>query len=99
MQKAKGIAKVFATGILIAIALTLLTGFTRDEIRYVTTTYTVQANERLKTIASKFIVKNTGTVRRPDEFEEGIRQLNYDLIGDGDVKEGQILKIGWWEKR
>lgn len=98
-QNRKNILKFIAFCMFATIALALLSGFTRHEIVYRLESYTVQSNERLETVASKFIVKNTATVRRLDEFGDGIRQLNYGVIGDGEVKEGQVLQIGYWIKK
>ncbi|MBU2701111.1 nucleoid-associated protein YgaU [Sporomusaceae bacterium BoRhaA] len=98
-KKFKDYLKVLAWGVFVAVCLTALTGYTRDEVKYVTVTYTVTKSDTLQTIAERFIVKNTGTVRQIDEFREGIRELNFDVIGNDEVKPGQILKIGWWEKK
>lgn len=94
----KNWVKLILFSILMAIAMFLLTGFLRHEICYVTETYTVTKSDTLQGIAERFIVKNTGTVRQIDEFREGIRELNYSVIGDDDdVKSGEILQIGYWE--
>lgn len=96
-QQIKNYLIVLLFGIIVAAILATQTGFTRDEIRYVATTYTVQQSDSLETISERFIKLNTATDRRLDEFQEGIREANYSIIGDGDVKEGEILTIGYWE--
>lgn len=96
-QKLADCLKVLAFGIVIALLLATQTGFTRSETVYVTEMYTVQQDELLQTIAERYIVKNTGSVRRVDEFADGIRERNYSIIGDGDVKAGEVLTIGYWE--
>jgi hypothetical protein len=35
--------------------------------------------------------------RQVAEFREGIRELNYDLIGESEVWAGLVLKINRWE--
>lgn len=94
-QQIKGIAAVLTVGIVIALTLMILTGFTSSEIRYKIDSYTVQQNDTLQSIAECYILKNTGTKREINEFREGIREANYDVIGDSEVKPGQILQIGY----
>jgi Tfp pilus assembly protein FimV len=79
------------------IAVLLVIVVTQCGYTYVTETYTVTKSDTLLTIAEQFIVKNTGTVRQIDEFCEGIREENYDVIGNGEVHAGEVLKITYWE--
>jgi hypothetical protein len=98
-KKAKDYFKVLGFGVLVALCLAFLSGYTRDEVKYVTVTYTVTKSDTLQSIAERFIIQNTGTVRQIDEFREGIRELNFDVIGNDEVKPGQVLKIGYWEHK
>lgn len=84
--------------VIIKIAVLLILVVTQCGFTFVTETYTVTGSDTLQSIAEKFITKNTGTVREVDEFQEGIRELNFDVIGDGDVKAGEVLKITYWEE-
>ncbi|MBU2704133.1 hypothetical protein Ga0466249_005287 [Sporomusaceae bacterium BoRhaA] len=79
------------------IAVLLVIVVTQCGYTFVTETYTVTTTDTLQSIAERFITKNTGTVRKIDEFEEGIRELNFDVIGNGDVRKGETLKITYWE--
>lgn len=97
-QKLKEYLIIILWGVLIATLLVAHNAYASPQTVYVTQTYTVQSNDSLETISEQFIVNNTGTIRRSDEFREGIRQLNYDVIGEGKVKEGQVLQIGYWTK-
>ena len=74
----------------VAVVLATTTGFK-------TADYTVVEGDTLQTIAEQFVVRNTGTVRQIDEFTEGLRELNYSIIGDGEPLQGEILKINYWE--
>ncbi len=98
-QQIKNYLIVLAAGIAIALVLAFATGFTQQKVVYVEQTYTVTKLDCLQGIAERFIIKNTGSVRRVDEFAEGIKELNYSVIGDGDVKCGETLIIGYWERR
>lgn len=64
--------------------------------RLVTENYVVQDGDTLDSIAMYYIKKNTYGPREINEFREGIRELNYDMIKDGDVKKGEMLKINYW---
>ena len=64
--------------------------------RLVTENYVVQDGDTLDSIARYYIKKNTYGPREINEFREGIRELNYDMIKDGDVKKGEMLKINYW---
>lgn len=97
-QNKKELLAFIAFCILITIVLATQTSFTRNNVRYVTEMYTVQPNDSLTSVSERYIGKNTGTVRQIDEFREGIKELNFDVIGDGEVKAGEVLKIGYWIK-
>lgn len=79
------------------IAVLLVIVVTQCGYRYMTETYTVTKSDSLPTIAERFITKNTGSVRQIDEFCEGIREENFDVIGNGEVHAGEVLKINYWE--
>ena len=64
---------------------------------YVTETYTVTKSDTLQGIAERFIVRNTGSIRQIDEFREGIRDENFEVVGNDEVTAGEILKINYWE--
>ncbi|MBU2704097.1 Tfp pilus assembly protein FimV [Sporomusaceae bacterium BoRhaA] len=83
--------------VIMKIAVLLVIVVTQCGYTYVTETYTVTGSDTLQSIAERFITKNTGTVREIREFKEGIRELNFDVIGNGDVRAGETLKITYWE--
>jgi hypothetical protein len=85
--------------IVMKIAVLLVIVVTQCGYTYITETYTVTGSDTLQSIAERFITKNTGTVREIREFKEGIRELNFDVIGNGEVRAGEILKIGYWIKK
>jgi cytochrome c oxidase assembly protein Cox11 len=64
--------------------------------RLVTENYVVQNGDTLDSIARYYINKNTYGAREITEFREGIRELNWDIIGKGDVKSGEVLQINYW---
>jgi uncharacterized membrane-anchored protein len=76
----------------VAVVMATATGF-----KYVTVDYTVTESDKLQTIAERFIIRNTATVREINEFTEGIREQNYSTIGDGEVTAGQFIEINYWE--
>lgn len=84
--------------VVMKIVVLLVLVVTQCGYTFVTETYTVTKSDTLQSIAEKYITKNTGTVREVDEFQEGIRELNFDVIGNGEVKAGEVLKITYWEK-
>jgi hypothetical protein len=57
----------------------------------VTTQYTVLGNDTLQGIAEKFCRSNNRI--EVAEFREGIREINYDMLGEREVKEGMVLAI------
>lgn len=55
--------------------------------------YEVKEGDTLTSIAQKFITSD----RFLPEFEEGIYELNYDVMhGIKKVEKGQILEINYW---
>jgi ABC-type glycerol-3-phosphate transport system substrate-binding protein len=92
MKMFRAFLKVVLAALVLGAVMAFLTGF-----KFETVDYTVVAGDTLQSIAEKFIVRNTGTVRGIKEFEEGIRDENYEVIGDGGVLPGEILKINYWE--
>lgn len=57
----------------------------------ITTQYSVMGNDTLQGIAEKFC--NSPNKRQVAEFREGIRELNYEIIGEGEVQEGMRILI------
>ncbi len=62
---------------------------------FITSQYTCSAGDTLQSIAEQYCQSDNH--RQVMEFREGIRELNYDLIGDGEVWEGLVLEINRWE--
>lgn len=61
----------------------------------VTIQYTCAAGDTLQSIAEQYCPgSNTQQVA---EFREGIRQLNYGVIGEGEVWPGMEIQINKWE--
>ena len=62
----------------------------------VSTSYTVQPGDSLQSIAEKFC---NGTDRRQiAEFREGIREINYSIIGEYEVTPGMVITINHFER-
>ncbi len=59
------------------------------------TTYTVQENDSLNSITTKFIKKNTYGKRNFYEFREGIKELNPWLL-ERTMVIGDLLHINYW---
>lgn len=57
--------------------------------------HTCSTSDTLQSIAERYCQGNDA--RQVAEFREGIRELNYDVIGESDVWAGLILKINQWE--
>jgi hypothetical protein len=57
--------------------------------------YTVNTGDSLQTIAERYCPGNDP--RQVAEFREGIRELNYDVIGESNVWTGLVLEINRWE--
>ena len=51
--------------------------------------------ETLQSLAEEYCPGSR--IRKVAEFREGIRELNYDVIGEGDVWVGLELRINSWE--
>lgn len=56
--------------------------------------YTVNSGDTLQSIAEQYCQGDDP--RQVAEFREGIRELNYDAIGESDVWEGLVLEINRW---
>jgi hypothetical protein len=56
--------------------------------------YTVNSGDTLQSIAEQYCQGDNP--RQVAEFREGIRELNYDAIGESDVWEGLVLEINRW---
>ncbi len=57
--------------------------------------HTCSSSDTLQSIAEQYC---QGTNHRQvTEFREGIRELNYSIIGESDVWAGLVLKINRWE--
>lgn len=61
----------------------------------ITIQYTVAAGDTLQSIAEQYCPGDNP--QQVAEFREGIRQINYDLIGEGDVWPGMEIQINKWE--
>jgi hypothetical protein len=61
----------------------------------ITMQYTVDTGDTLQSIAEQYCPGND--IRQVAEFREGIRELNYDVIGEGDVWSGLKIVINRWE--
>ncbi len=56
--------------------------------------YTVNSGDTLQSIAEQYCQGDDP--RQVAEFREGIRELNYNVIGESDVWEGLVLEINRW---
>jgi hypothetical protein len=56
--------------------------------------YTVNSGDTLQSIAEQYCQGDDP--RQVAEFREGIRELNYGVIGESDVWEGLVLEINRW---
>lgn len=65
---------------------------------FVTEEYRVQKDDTLDSITYMFIKKNTYSYREFDEFKEGIKENNPQLIYR-DVEENELLTITYWQHR
>lgn len=61
----------------------------------ITIQYTVAAGDTLQSIAEQYC-PGTDAVQVA-EFREGIRELNYELVGEGEVWPGMEIQINKWE--
>jgi hypothetical protein len=57
--------------------------------------YTVNTGDSLQSIAEQYCPGDDP--RQIAEFREGLRELNYDSIGENDVSTGVKLQINLWE--
>ncbi|WP_090937962.1 LysM peptidoglycan-binding domain-containing protein [Pelosinus propionicus] len=57
--------------------------------------YTVNPDDTLQSIAEQYCQGDDS--RQVAEFREGIRELNYDVIGESDVWAGMKFQINSWE--
>jgi hypothetical protein len=57
--------------------------------------YTVNSGDTLQSIAEQCCQGDDP--RQVVEFREGIRELNYGVIGESEVWAGLVLEINWWE--
>ena len=81
------------------LAVTLLTGFYDGDQKLVQTVYTVKDGDTLRDISEMFLPLNTGGRRYILEFEEGIVELNPELLGNrGNIYPGQQIKVNYWVK-
>jgi len=58
--------------------------------------YTVNSGDTLQSIAEQYCQGDDP--RQVAEFREGIRELNYEVIGESDVWAGVVLNINQWEQ-
>jgi 3-deoxy-D-manno-octulosonic-acid transferase len=61
----------------------------------ITIQYTCEPGDNLQTIAERYCPGDD--IRQVAEFREGIRELNYDVIGESEVWPGLVLEINRWE--
>jgi hypothetical protein len=61
----------------------------------VATQYTCSTGDTLQSIAEQYCPGDD--TRQVVEFREGIRELNYDVIGESEVWAGLVLEINRWE--
>jgi hypothetical protein len=61
----------------------------------VTMQYTVNNGDTLQSVAEQYCPGDD--TRQVAEFREGIRELNYDVIGESEVWAGLVLEINRWE--
>ena len=59
--------------------------------------YEVQQGDTLDSVTEMYMKKNSYGKREFKEFREGIKQLN-DWLLERDMKEGDVLRINYWEK-
>lgn len=57
--------------------------------------YTVNSGDTLQSIAEQYC--QGYDPQQVANFREGIRELNYDVIGESDVWAGLVLEINRWE--
>jgi hypothetical protein len=57
--------------------------------------YTCSNIDTMQSVAERYCKGNDP--RQVAEFREGIRELNYDAIGESEVWAGLVLKINRWE--
>ncbi len=57
--------------------------------------YSVNNGDTLQSIAEQYCQGDDP--RQVAEFREGIRELNYDVIGESEIWTGLVLKINIWE--
>jgi len=53
------------------------------------------SGETLQSLAEEYCPGSR--IRQVAEFREGIRELNYDVLGEGDVWAGLMIVINRWE--
>jgi hypothetical protein len=92
MKMICALLKVALMALLVAVVMATLTGF-----KFVEVNYTAVRGDTLQEVAERYIVKNTATIRDIKEFKEGIREENFDVIGNREITLGDVLKITWWE--
>lgn len=93
--------KTYTIGILAAMLLifTAIPAEAAQTANYqlIETTYTVKANDTLRSIAEEYMKKNTYGPREIREFESGIKELNPELLTES-IKVGKVLHINYWVK-
>lgn len=61
----------------------------------ITMQYTCSNGDTLQSVAERFCQGDDP--RQVAEFREGIKELNYDLIGESEIWPGLVIKINRWE--
>lgn len=83
---------------LAAIAFTAC-GFYDGDQKLVEETYTVKKGDTFWDVSETFLKKNTGGRRYILEFQEGIKELNPELLETHcQLQPGQKLRINYWIK-
>lgn len=62
----------------------------------VSTNYNVKEGDTLQNIAQQFCPSNAPW-EQVAEFAAGIREINWDIMGKGEVKPGMVLTINHFE--
>lgn len=57
--------------------------------------HSCSTSDTLQSIAEQYC--QSDDQRQVAEFREGIRELNYDVIGESDVWAGLVLQINRWQ--
>jgi hypothetical protein len=90
--------KVFTVMIMLVALLSTTCYAAEKNYELIETTYTVQEDDTLRSIASSYIEKNTYGAREIREFTAGIKELNPWLLNRS-LTAGDKLRINYWIKK